>query len=248
MATLDLAHTVRVYDAGTGAFLQERRVGSGRVTSSVPANRLLAFSPDSRFIAVAGTPLEGPSFELLDSATLVPVPGLGQVPHGGWSAVDIGFSSDGSHLYALLDRHDVGVLAEYAGTPTPARGSRCSRRMLSCGTWRRRPPPSTWHCRSDDGASVALDARGRTMFSTAPLVRHDLRTGTATALADRDEPLDYLTPVADGTALVGIRGGGSPLVLDSSTGARLSILEAPASQALHLSPDGRSAGHGQLGP
>ena len=238
VATLDLAHTIRLYDAGTGAFLKERRVGSGRVTPSVPANRLLAFSPDSRFIAVAGTPLEGPPFELLDSATLVPVAGLGQVPDSGWSAIDIGFSSDGSHLYALLDRHDLGELAEYAEDAT----GRVAVLETHALVWDLAAPsaPVDVALSVDNGASVALDARGRTMFSTAPLVRHDLRTGTATALADLGEPLDYLTPIADGTALVGIRGGESPLVLDSSTGARLSILEAPASQALHLSPDGRS--------
>ena len=150
VATLDLAHTIRLYDAGTGAFLKERRVGSGRVTPSVPANRLLAFSPDSRFIAVAGTPLEGPPFELLDSATLVPVAGLGQVPDSGWSAIDIGFSSDGSHLYTLLDRHDLGELAEYAEDADWARsgardarsrvgpgGAVCSRRRGTVGRQRR---------------------------------------------------------------------------------------------------------------
>ena len=239
VATLDYTHMVRVYDAATGTFLNERRVGSGRIAHGIPPNRLLAFSPDSRLLAVAGTPLEGPVFELLDADTLLPAPGLGAVPADAWSVNDLSFSADGTHFVGVLDRHDIARLADAEERPD----GRVAVTETHAMVWDLAAPATPVDLRLpvDGGISVALDAQGRSLFSTAPLTRHDLRTGTATVLGEEQNPLDYLTPIAGGAALVGIKRGHLAVVLDAGSGQEVAVLENPGpTRAIRVSPNGRT--------
>ncbi|GCD92303.1 BTAD domain-containing putative transcriptional regulator [Nocardioides sp. LS1] len=230
VATLDEARLVRLYDAGTGAFVAEHQAGVPRIEWSRKwGRRLLAFSPDSTLLAVGATANVGPAAELLDARTLAPTDRLRGLPDRGWEVRDLGFSADGSRLAVALQRSRV----EGTGLVPVA-----TRAMVWDVASSR--PPITVRVPAVDGPSVALSDDGGTLWTSDPLTRHDLRTGAATVVDHGGSPLTSLTVTRDPDVLAGIRDWGAELV-DTRTGRTLSTLPSSGTLVdLRISPDRRS--------
>ncbi|GAA2149976.1 hypothetical protein GCM10009844_30330 [Nocardioides koreensis] len=226
VATMDDRHRVRLFDVDSGALLAQRQAGVELADATV-RERLLAFSPGGRTLAVGLTATRGPSVELLDARTLRPQgAGLAGAGTQGWLVTDLSFSQDGRHLAAGVRR--VGAAGSGSGAPSAA-----------ALVWdlRRGGGPATVDLHGASWQSVALSPDGRVLYTTTPLVRHDLVGGGSRVLGASG--LDNLSMSPDGRLLAGVEGGHAVL-RDGRSGRLVTRLRSGLDVAqVRFSTDGR---------
>ena len=171
VATMDFRQRVRVYDGRLAASsLAERQVGAP--TPCRPSGTSCwQFSPDGRTLAVAairrarpaGAPARRPH-----AASAVTIE-LRTPREPGWIGTDLAFSQDGHHLAAAVRR---------SGSTRGARGSWWGRRRPRwCGTCARCGAAERVRLPDLDWQSVALSPDGSRLYTSRPLVEHDLVHG-----------------------------------------------------------------------
>ncbi|MGH3362522.1 MAG: BTAD domain-containing putative transcriptional regulator [Nocardioides sp.] len=221
---------LRLYDARTGVLRAQRQLGPALSKFGLGVGRLLSFSPDGNWLAVSQTPANTTPVALLQ------VPGLerarlGGLPRSGWAASDLSFSADGTRLTAAIQRFDA----------TDAGSTQSAARAL---VWDVADPasPTTFRLLPDGGQSVALDSRGRVLYTANPLTRHVVATGdsrpVAGAVAERY--LWSLNVVARDREILAVDDS-VVRRFDVRSGRQLATyLDSDFVNALRLSPDGRS--------
>jgi len=101
VAVMDTLHHVRLIDVATGEEVADHQAGQARSESE--ETRLLRFSDDGAFLAVAATPLTRQPVLLLDAETLRPLPGQpAGVASGEWLVVDLHISHDSRHVAGAM--------------------------------------------------------------------------------------------------------------------------------------------------
>ena len=227
VATLDDRFAVRLFDADGGRLLASHQAGRAVALNVYDLRPPLEFSPDGRLLAVGASPIVGAPLSLLDARTLQPVPiqpaGL---PRSGWVASDLDFSSNGRHLAAALQHYRLRD------------GSEAVRSMALVWSLGVSDGPQQVKVPWTDVPSVALSPDGSLLYTSSPLVRHDLGSGTRKALAAAD--VSDLTMSPDGRFLAGAEWN-RLVLLDGHTGAVVRRLgDYGDSAGIQFSPDGRT--------
>ena len=230
VATIDYTQRVRVYDGASGRLVAERQVGAPSGVG-LRRDRLVELSPDGRTLAVVASGGGDAPVRLLDARTLEPRATL-QAPRGrGWVGVDVSFSADGQHLAAALRRLQV------AG-PAQVQGSAVTEDAVAL-VWdlRHRGPPQRIPLVRRDWQSVALDPHGTRLYTSRPLVEHDLVHGGRRLLDRRVAgPLEISR---DGRFLAALTAG-RPVVEDLRTGRSTTVRSDLAVGDLRFARDGRT--------
>lgn len=228
VATMDDLHRVRLFDAASGALDGSYQAGRPSSPNLFEYHPPLEFAPDGQVLAVANSPLRGEPVTLLDSRTLEP---LGTQPGGQptkeWLASDLAFSSDGRFLTAALQHYT-----------RPQSESVATGAVLLVWETASLERPRRVKAPGKDLQSVVLSPDGSLLYSSLPLVRHDLSTGESTALKASD--VSNLTMSPDGRLLAGSEYGRLVLV-DGKSGRPMHRLgDFGESVAVQFSPDGRA--------
>jgi len=228
VATYDEHNRVRLYEIDSGELVAEHQAGTERRPNW--NSRSVVFSPDGRTLAVGRvTPARQPVV-LLDAGNLEP---QGDQPRelapGRWQLNDLAFSRDGRRLAASMAR------VRGAGNETRATASTWA------AVWDLGEPRGLLdRMRIDPGGGVALSPDGMTMYTTWPLMIHDLGSG-ASVPVDHAEPVGRVTVSPDGRLLAGASERGGVVLLDATTGKL--VKELPANREFgwfaSFSDDGR---------
>lgn len=225
VAVLDESRHLRLYDAGTGDLVSDRQEGEPLVAFGAEVGKQVEFSPDGRWLAVARTPDGGRPLDLLAVPSLERAGTLRGLPDRGWQVTDLSFSADASRFAAGLQRTaDVGAF--------PVRGAAL---VWDLGG---RTPPRRFRFSSEVVPQVALDQRGKVLFTSHPLTRRSVATGASRVLV----PGDWIWSLAvlpDGDVL-GIDDN-TPTLVDGSTGEVLTSYPSDGSYLMKLQvrSDGR---------
>jgi DNA-binding SARP family transcriptional activator/WD40 repeat protein len=228
LAILDESHHVRLHDADTGDLVAERRLGAPLVTMGLGFGEPVKFSPDGRWLAVARTaegtrPLDLLAVPSLDSER--PLPGL---PGPGWQVTDLSFSGTGSHLAAAMQG------------PSESDPSELVAMALVWDLDQRRAAPRRFRFGADAHPQVALDERGQVLFTSQPLTRHSVVTGTSRSLDPGNRHYIWSLEVLRGGESVIAIDESVPRVFDGATGRVRATYPAEGYLAsLRVSPDGR---------
>ena len=232
VATMDYRQRVRVYEGRSGALVAERQVGVPRAVAT-QRDKLLEFSPDGRTLAVVATGAHGPPVQLLDARTLEPTRLRFDWPSGGgWIGTDLAFSQDGHHLAVAMRR-----LQQPSGSE-PGPDSLVAVAAVAL-VWDLRDggPAARFRLEDPDWQSVALSPHGSRLYTSRPLVEHDLVHGGVRVLDDR--PAWSLAMGRDGRR-VAVLLDGKVLVRDLRTG-RVTTLDSALDVAdLRFARDGRT--------
>ena len=205
VATYDRAHRVRLYKIDSGQLLREFQAGADEYLNWISGD--INFSPDGSTLATMNAaPTEQPVV-LLDADTLEP---LAAQPGGfrswRWVTQDLAYSGDGRVLAATLSQMQ-GTGATTAMTSSWAV-------VWESGNPRR--PVRRIPLADNPGQAVALSPDGRFLYTTLPLIRHDLETGSSLAMGYGRE-IERLDMSPDGTLLAGSTPE-SVVLLDARTG------------------------------
>ena len=227
VAVLDETHHLRLYDAVDGELLEERQMGDDLVIVTNSFGEEVKFSPDGRWLAVARAPYRGRPMALLAVPSLTPALRLPGLPSSGWQATDLSFSGDGTHLAVALQ---------------DSSGPQSTPRVASALVWDldQLAPPRRFPVSVDANPHVALDERGGVLFTSHPLTRHSVLTGTSHLLDPDGRHYVWEIEVLDGGhAVIGIDNN-TPRVFDGATGRVLSTYPSDGYLvSLRVSPDGR---------
>ncbi len=229
LAMLDESYVVSLFDGQTGALVARRSVGPAAVKSGYRHGRLVAFSPDGRYLAVSGTPDRSRPVQLLSVPGLEVGPRLGGLPSRNWEALDIDFSDVSGHLAVAVMR------IEGIGGASPAS------RFLVWDPGEPDEPVATVRQPGEDGIAVALDAAATTLYTSYPLRRHDLRTGRTSRVFDEDDHYVWRMHVLnDGRQLLALDSY-APTLFSLRTGEVIKRYSAGTfNNSLRLAPDERS--------
>ncbi len=203
VATYDGAHRVRLYQIDSGELLKEFQAGPDEGINDISGD--LAFSPDGSTLAVMmAAPTRRPVL-LLDADTLEPI----DVQPGGirswrWQTQDLTYSHGGRVLAALL--------ARVQGTAATTRRTSSWAVVWDSGNPRR----PIRRIDVTGSAGLALSPDGRSLYTSEPLTRHDLETGTSVPMGDRP-PVYMLATSPDGRLLAG-SANKSIVLFDARTG------------------------------
>ncbi len=204
VATSDKGHRVRLYEIDSGDLLEEFQAGSDEHLDWISGD--IAFSPDGSTLAImTAAPTRQPVM-LLDADTLEPLDDQpGGVRSWRWRTQDLIYSRDGRVLAAMLSR------VQGTGATTEATSSWA----VAWHSENPRQPIRRIHV-ADGSPGLALSPDGRFLYTSRPLTRHDLETGTSVPMRDRPE-VDKLAASPDGTLLAG-SGADSVVLFDARTG------------------------------
>jgi DNA-binding SARP family transcriptional activator/WD40 repeat protein len=226
-AILDESRRLRLYETSSGDLVAERQMGDDLVIGINAFGEEVRFSPDGRLLAVARTPYRGRPLALLTVPDLTPATPLPGVPAEGWRASDISFSQDGSHLaVAMMD----------------GSGQQLAPREGVALVWnlRRAGPPTRFVIGVDALPQVTLSADGKVLFTSHPLTRHSVQTGSSRLLDPEAGHYVWAIEALDGGATVVGIDDNTPRVFDGTTGRVLGSYPAEGYVAsLRVSPDGR---------
>jgi WD40 repeat protein len=171
---------------------------------------------------------------LLDARTLRTTPLRLDAPDGraGWIGTDLAFSKDGHHLAAAVRR------LRQAGGAEPGPDSLVAVAAVAL-VWDLRDggPPARVRLEGKDWQSVALSPHGSRLYTSSPLVEHDLVRGGDRVLDGRR--VGSLAMGRDGRRLVTVLGG-KVLVEDVRTGSATRVDSALDVAGLRLAGDGRT--------
>ncbi len=172
IATYDKAHRVRLYEIDSGELLAEFQAGSDEHLDWISGD--IVFSPDGSTLAfMMAAPTRQPVM-LVDAHTLKPL----EVQPGGvqswrWRVQALTYSRDGRTVAAILSR--------VQGTAATTKVTSSWAVVWDSGN----PGRPTRRIHVADGVSLALSPDGRFLYTTAPLIRHDLDTGASVRLGGR---------------------------------------------------------------
>ncbi|WP_191278919.1 nSTAND1 domain-containing NTPase [Nocardioides flavus (ex Wang et al. 2016)] len=226
-AILDESHRLRLYETSTGDLVSQRQMGEDLVLGANSFGEEVRFSPDGRLLAVARAPFGGRPLALLSVPDLAPATALPGLPRRGWRATDISFSQDGSRLAVALQDGSGQQLAARTGAAL---------------VWdlARPGPPTRFALGVEAIPQVSLAADGDVLFTSHPLTRHSLDTGSSRLLDPDGRHYVWAIEALDaGAAVVGIDDN-TPRVFDGASGRVLGTYPAEGFVAsLKVSPDGR---------
>ena len=230
VALLDEEYIIRMYDASTGEELARRPVGPPVVKNGDKFGRLMAFSPDGRYLAVTGTPNRSRPVRVLTVPHLTPGPRLGRLPARGWQSSDVVFSERSGHLAAVIARFDYTK----GDVPLEARAL----------VWDLARPnePQAFPLDRTNGNAVALDPGGTTLYTSHPLRQHDLRTGrTRPVFANDDDHYVWRMQVLRGGRQLLAVDDLVPTLFDIRSGRVVATYDTgKPTFSLRLAPDHRS--------
>ena len=170
VATYDTANRVRLYEIDSGERLQEFPAGSPDHLAWVAGD--IEFSPDGSTLAVmTAAPTRQPVM-LLDADTLEPLPAQpGGVRSWRWEVEDLSYSSNGRVLAATMRR-------------VQGRAATTEARTTWAVAWRSGDPrrPIRRIPLAEGAPALALSPDGRVLYTSQPLTRHDLATGTSVSM------------------------------------------------------------------
>jgi len=225
VATYDKAHRVRLYEIDSGELLKEFQAGPDEHLNWISGD--IAFSADGSTLAVmTAAPTRQPVM-LLDADTLEPL----DVQPGGvrswrWLTQDLTYSRDGRVLAAVLRR----VQGTAATTKTTSSWA------VVWDSANPRRPIRRIHLA--EASSPALSPDGRFLYTSLPLTRHDLETGTSVPMGER-QTVYMLAMSPDGTLLAG-SADDSIVLFDTRTGEiRRELPTASTGWLVTFSDDGR---------
>ena len=205
VATYDTSNHVRLYDIRAGQLAAEFQAGPERKPQWLSGQ--VRFSPDGHTLAVVmAAPTRHPVM-LLDADTLRPLPTqLGGLPRRRWQLLDFAYSDDGRHLAATMWR---------------IRGSGITLRTTSSWAFvwdldEPLRPTNRIRLEDDQYPGVALSPDGQVLYTTLPLMIHDLTSGTSVRV-DKAEDVERLAISPNGRLLAS-PGGGGLLLRDAATG------------------------------
>ena len=248
VAILDESHHLRLHDARSGVLLRRRALGSPLVSLGGAVGEPLKFSPDGRLLAVARTadgsrPLDllavpsltqarllrglpPPQWQATDLPPLAPAIRLRGLPPQGWQATDFSFSADGRHFAAALQGASRSDRSEFVG---------------SALVWdlERQARPRRFRTTAAMHPQVALDARGRVLYTSHPLMRHSVVTGASRPLDSGERHYVWsLEVLRGGKDVIGIDDN-TPRVFDGNSGhVRASYPAEGNFNSLRVAPDG----------
>ncbi|HSF37083.1 MAG TPA: BTAD domain-containing putative transcriptional regulator [Nocardioides sp.] len=229
VAILDESYHLRLVDADSGQLVAERRLGDPYVRVGTSVGDPVKFSPDSRLLAVARSANARRPLELLAVPSLRPARTLRALPGPGWQTTDLSFSEDGTHLAAGM---------QGASRSGPAAG------VATALVWdlERRTQPRRFRFNAVEiQPQVALDARGEVLYTSHPLTRRSVVTGSSRSLDPEAEHYIW--------SLEALRGGRDVITIDDNT---VRVLDGMSGRtrasyptdgyviSLRVSPDGRS--------
>jgi DNA-binding SARP family transcriptional activator/WD40 repeat protein len=227
VAVLDESHHLRLYDADSGDLAGERRLGDPLVSWGPAFGQQLAFSPDSRWLAVARNANDRRPLDLLTVPRLTPAP-LRGLPPRGWQATDLSFSGDGRHLAA-------GLQGPSESDPSALVGA-----ALVWDLERRASPRRFRLDASEIHPQVALDQQGKVLFTSHPLTRHSVVSGLSRSLDPGGRHYIWsLEVLRGGRAVIGIDDN-TTRVFDGVSGrVRASYPTKGYVASLRIAPTGR---------
>ncbi len=210
VASYDDTNHVRLYDIRSGALLAEYQAGSTARLNWIW--RSVRFSPDGQTLAVTPAAPTRDPVVLLDAHTLAPLP---RQPDGTggwrWRVNSVTFSQDGRRLASIMRRvqghenttHPTSTWGFVWDVDAPDR------------------PVARLRLEDSNGAALALDAHGRTLYTAGPIIRHDLASGRAVHLPEpweNEYGVEILEMSPNGRALAA-SGSGGVAMLDPRSGA-----------------------------
>jgi WD40 repeat protein/DNA-binding SARP family transcriptional activator len=204
VATVDEAFRVRLYEIDSGELVHEFQAGSDDPLSWISGD--IAFSPDGNTLAVMTAAPTSQPVMLLHADTLEPLDAQpGGLGAWRWQVHDLAYSRDGRVLAAVIAR-----VQGSAGTTR-----RTSSWAVVWGSSDAQNPVRRIRL-PGDGFDLALSPDGRVLYTSSPLMRHDLTAGTSSLMSD---PGVYpLETSPDGTLLAAAGEAKGVLLLDSRTG------------------------------
>lgn len=229
VALLDEEHVVRLHDTGTGALLGREQSGRGDPRFGNTYGRLLAFSPDGRFLAVTSSSESVRPVQLLTVPELEPGPLLGGLRARGWRGIDVVFSERGNRVAALVGRYE----------HPRGREQQVEARALVWDPDRPRQH-QTIPMSPGSAMSVALAPDGMSLYTSHPLQRHDLRSGRTRTLFEDDGHLMWRLQLLDGGRRMLAVDNGQPTLLTMGTGEVLAVFPGDFDDAYRLAPDERT--------
>ena len=251
--TPDLSHAER-WKLPEGVRL---RLGKGSIGRS---DRAIAFSPDSRLLAVAsGIGLWLYDMEAPERPALLPLELANSVsfsPDGTTLASGSGWSSGKLVLWDVATGTQTATLEE-AGWVKYVAFSPDGKRLASGASapWVELWDPTahlhaaTLRGHASPGRCVSFSPDGTTLASgeeDGTLRLYDLTTGTHSILAEGQDEIESVSFSPDGTTLASASGDGTVRLWDVATGTNTAILEGHEAHVLCVafSPDGATLGSG----
>jgi WD40 repeat protein len=209
VATYDNTNHVRLYNIHSGALMAQFQAGSTARLNWVW--RSVRFSPDGQILAVTMAAPSRHPVELLDAHTLAPLESQpGGTARWRWQLNSIAFSQDGHRLASI------GWRVRGHGNTTHAASSTWGL------VWDLDAPdhPVARMPLDSNGATLAIDVHGRTLYTAGPLARHDVASGRTVLLPEPwavDAPVEIVEMSPTGRYLAAAGAGGVAL-LDPRTG------------------------------
>ena len=204
VATYDQAHRVRLYEIDSGELVADFQAGPEDYLGWVSGD--ITFSPDGSTLALMMAAPTRQPVVLLAADTLEPL----EVQPGGvgswrWHTQDLAYSHDGRVLAATMSRVE----------GTAAATTRTSSWVVAWDSSNPRQPIRRIPV-DDESPALAVSPDGRMLFTSPPVVRHDLETGTSVPMSIRPKVFKIaMSP--DGGLLAGVANA-SIVLFDAITG------------------------------